>query len=249
MSGHSKWSTIKRSKGIEDAKRGLTFTKLANVITIAAKLGNSGNIDDNPRLRMAVDEAKSVNMPKDNIQRAIDRGLGKLPGQTVEEAVYEGFGPSVDGGKAAFIIECVTDNKLRTLQVIKNIFDRAGGALAGQGSVSFMFDKVGEVKVMSKGGVKDEELLELIDSGARDVEDFEEDGVQKYLLYTSPLELNIVNSKINTMGYVIESSELILKPNTPMKITDTEAAKKVLDFVEKLEEQDDVQKVYSNFEL
>lgn len=116
MSGHSKWSTIKRQKGANDAKRGLTFTKIGNAITIAAKLGNSGDPESNPRLRMALEEARSVNMPKENVQRAIDRGLGKLPGQTLEEVTYEGFGPS----KVAFIVEAVTDNKLRTLAEMKN---------------------------------------------------------------------------------------------------------------------------------
>src|SRR3989344_8337893 len=156
MSGHSKWSTIKRSKGAADIKRGMTFTKLANAITIAAKTGGSGDPNFNPRLRMALEQAKSVNLPKDNIQRAIDRGLGKLPGQTLEEVNYEGFGP----GKAAFILEGVTDNKLRTLQVIKNLFERSGGTLASTGSVSYMFDRVGEIKVVGKNGSSEDEILE-----------------------------------------------------------------------------------------
>lgn len=146
MSGHSKWSTIKRAKGAADIKRGLTFTKVANAITIATKMGGSGDPDSNPRLRMAVDEARGVNMPKDNIQRAIDRGLGKLPGQTLEEVLYEGFGP----GKTAFLVEGVTDNKMRTLQEVKNLFDKNGGSLGGQGSVAYMFDRVGEIRVKSQ---------------------------------------------------------------------------------------------------
>src|SRR3989344_5581753 len=159
MSGHSKWSTIKRQKGVADIKRGQTFTKLANAITIAVKMGGSGDPESNPRLRVEIEEAKSVNMPKENVSRAIDRGLGKLPGQTLEEVVYEGFGP----GRAAFIVEGVTDNKLRTLQEIKNIFERSGGSLAGQGAVSYMFERKGELKVIGKRGNKDEEMLELID--------------------------------------------------------------------------------------
>ena len=118
MSGHSKWSTIKRAKGVADVKRGLTFTKIANAITIAAKIGGSSDPNFNPRLRVAMDSARAVNMPKDNIQRAIDKGFGKLPGQTIEEVLYEGFGP----GGAAFMVEGVTDNKLRTSSEIKNIF-------------------------------------------------------------------------------------------------------------------------------
>src|SRR3989338_257110 len=165
MSGHSKWSTIKRAKGAADIKRGLTFTKVANAITIAVKQGGSGDPDSNPRLRMVMEEAKAVNMPRDNVQRAIDRGLGKLPGQSVEEVLYEGFGPS----KVAFLVEGVTDNKLRTLQEVKNLFERNGGSLAGQGSVAYMFERKGELKVIGKRGNKDEEMLELIDLGAGDI--------------------------------------------------------------------------------
>ncbi|MDD5416039.1 MAG: YebC/PmpR family DNA-binding transcriptional regulator [Candidatus Daviesbacteria bacterium] len=249
MSGHSKWSTIKRQKGVADIKRGQTFTKLANAITIAVKMGGSGDPESNPRLRVVMEEAKSVNMPKENVQRAIDRGLGKLPGQTLEEVVYEGFGP----GKVAFLIEGVTDNKLRTLQEIKNIFERSGGSLAGQGSVAYMFGRVGEIRVRSKGGNAEEEMLELIDLGAKDVEDYIEDnppaGGQMYLVYTESPELNTMGNKITQAGYTVESQELVFKPNTLVSINDPETAKKVLDFIGKLEDLDDVQKVYANFEI
>ena len=123
MSGHSKWSTIKRAKGAADTKRGQTFTKIANAITIASKLGGGGDPESNPRLRMVLEQARGVNMPKENIQRAIDRGLGKLEGQRLEEVVYEGFGP----GRVAFIVEAVTDNKNRTTSAVRNVFDRSGG--------------------------------------------------------------------------------------------------------------------------
>lgn len=245
MSGHSKWSTIKRAKGVADIKRGLTFTKLANAITIAVKLGGSGDTESNPRLRMAADEARSVNMPKDNIQRAIDRGLGKLPGQTLEEVLYEGFGP----GKTAFLIEGVTDNKMRTLQLIKNIFERGGGNMGGQGSVSYMFERKGEIKVQSKGDNLEDEMLELIDLGSQDVEDYNENDIQKYLVYTEGLELNTMSNKITQAGYRVESQELVFKPTTLMHISDAETAKKILDFADKLEELDDVQKVYANFDI
>ncbi|MBI2330507.1 YebC/PmpR family DNA-binding transcriptional regulator [Candidatus Daviesbacteria bacterium] len=245
MSGHSKWSTIKRQKGVADIKRGQTFTKLANAISIAAKMGGSGNPDDNPRLRMIIDEARSVNMPKDNIQRAIDRGLGKLPGQSLEEVLYEGFGPA----KTAFLVEGVTDNKLRTLQEVKNIFERNGGALGGQGSVAYMFDRVGEIRVKGKGGSDEDETLELIDLGAEDIESFEEDGIRKYLVYTEGSELNTMGNKITQAGYGVESQELVYKPNVLVSVNDAEATKKVLDFTEKLEELDDVQKVYANFDI
>lgn len=245
MSGHSKWSTIKRAKGAADIKRGLTFTKIANAITIAVKMGGSGDPQSNPRLRMAADEARGVNMPKDNIQRAIDRGLGKLPGQTLEEVLYEGFGPA----KVAFLVEGVTDNKLRTLQEVKNIFERGGSSLAGQGSVAYMFDRKGEIKVKGKGGSVEDEMLELIDFGAEDVEDYNEENIQKYLVYTEGSELNTMSNKITQGKYGVESQELVFKPNILVPVNDPESAKKVLEFAEKLEELDDVQKVYANFDI
>lgn len=245
MSGHSKWSTIKRAKGAADIKRGQTFTKLANAITIAVKIGGSGDPQSNPRLRMVMEEAKSVNVPKDNVQRAIDRGLGKLPGQTLEEVLYEGFGPA----KVAFMIEGVTDNKLRTLQGVKNLFERAGGNLAGSGAVSYMFDRIGEIKVKGKGGIMDEEMLELIDLGVEDVEDFQDDSIQYYLVYTDATKVTEVSSKITQAGYGVEQAGVVLEPNTLVEIKDKGTAQKVLDFAQKLEEQDDIQKVYTNFDL
>lgn len=245
MSGHSKWSTIKRQKGVADIKRGQTFTKLANAITIAARLGGSGDPGSNPRLRMELENARQVNMPKENIQRAVDRGLGKLPGQVLEEVVYEGFGP----GKVAFYVEGVTDNRLRTHQEIKNLFERSGGSLGGVGSSAYMFDKKGEIRVKSKGVDKEQEMLELIDFGAEDVENFEEAGVQKYLVYIESLELNTMSNKITQSGFGVEEQNLVMKPNVIVKITDQEKAKKLMEFIEKLEDQDDIQKVYANFEI
>ncbi len=246
MSGHSKWSTIKRAKGAADAKRGMTFTKLGNLITQAAKQGGSGDIDSNPRLRIAVETARGVNMPKENIQRAIDKGLGKLPGQTLEEVFYEGYGPA----KVAYIVEGLTDNKLRTLAEVKNLFDRSGGAMATQGSVSFMFDKKGEIIAQSKNPTnKDEELLELIDLGVLDVEDFDDEGVQKYLIYTEVADLNSLSNKITQQGFKVESAEIVYKPTTTVEITDKEQAEKVLGLADRFENHDDIQKVYSNFDI
>ncbi|MBI4040045.1 YebC/PmpR family DNA-binding transcriptional regulator [Candidatus Daviesbacteria bacterium] len=245
MSGHSKWSTIKRQKGAADIKRGLTFTKVANAITIAARLGGSGDPDSNPRLRAALEGARAVNMPKDNVQRAIDRGLGKLPGQTLEEVNFEGFGP----GKVAFIVEGVTDNRLRTLQVVKNLFERSGGNLGGPGSVSYMFAKKGEIRVISKGGEKEDEMLELIDLGAEEVEDYNEDGKQKYLVYVQSPEVFTMGTKITQAGYGVESQEVAFKPTQVVEIKDSDVAKKVIEFAQKLEELDDVQKVYANFDI
>lgn len=245
MSGHSKWSQIKRQKGVADIKRGQTFTKIANTISLAARSSNSGDVDDNPRLRMVLETAKKMNMPKENVQRAIDRGLGKLPGQQLEEVLYEGFGP----GKVAFIIEGVTDNKLRCNQEIKNLFDRSGGNLGGPGSVSYMFDKKGQIRVASKGGSLEDEILELIDLGAEDVDDLEIDREQKYLVYVESPELNTMGTKCTQSGFRVEESEIVYKPNITVNINDEEMAKRVIEFSEKLEELDDVQKVHANFEL
>ncbi len=245
MSGHSKWSTIKRAKGATDAKRGVTFTKLGNAITIASKLGNSGDPDSNPRLRMALEEARSVNMPKENIQRAIDKGLGNLPGQNLEEITYEGFGPA----KAAFFVEVVTDNKLRTLAEMKNLFDRSGGALGANGSTAYMFKKTGEIKVSTKDGNSEDEILEIIDGGAEDVEEFDEEGKAKYLVYTDPTSFSSVLDYLKKQEFIVESAEIIMKPTIFTEVTDKEKAEKVLNFIEKLEDRDDVQKVYANFDI
>ncbi len=241
MSGHSKWSTIKRQKGITDAKRGQVFTKMAMAITLATKLGGSGDLNSNPRLRFALNQAKGVNMPKDNIERAIERGLGKGK-EALEEVTYEGFGPPAGGGKIAYLVEGVTDNKLRTLQEIKNLFERSGGSLAGQGSTAYMFDKIGEIKVTSKGGDKDSEMLELIDLGVEDVED----DIQGYLVYVESPQLNTMSIKLTHLGYGVESCEIVYKPNTTVLITDPDMAKKVVEFAQKLADHPDIQGVYDN---
>ncbi len=253
MSGHSKWSTIKRQKGTADVKRGQAFTKLANVITIAVKAGGSGDPGANPRLRTVLEEAKSLNMPKENIQRAIDRGLAPLRQGSagLEEVTYEGFGP----GKVAFYLEGITDNKLRTLQEIKNLFEKSGGSLGGSGSTAYMFEKLGEIKVKSSPRVeagkkeKEEDMLALIDLGAEDVEDCLEDNIQKYLVYTEGNKIAEVSTKITQAGFEVESAEIIMKPNILQKIEDPETIKKVIEFIQKLEDNPDIQKVYTNFDI
>jgi YebC/PmpR family DNA-binding regulatory protein len=240
MSGHSKWSQIKRQKGINDVKRSGVFTKIGFAITLAAKTSNDGNPDTNPRLRMAIETARGVNMPKENIQRAIDKGLGKLPGQSIEEVLYEGFGP----GRVAFLVEGITDNRLRTNAEIRNLFERNGGNMGNVGSVSYMFDKVGELKIEGKSGDKDEEMLELIDLGAQDVEDFLEDGKQMYLVYVQSPELNTMSTKLTQSWYRVESAQLVFKPNTLVEIDEKEVAEKLMEFLEKLESNEDVQNVY-----
>ena|SRR3989344_717224 len=247
MSGHSKWSTIKRQKGLTDAKRGQAFTKISNVITIAVKLGGGGDPASNPRLRVAIDAARAVNMPKDNIQRAIEKGLGKGK-EGLEEVVYEGFGP----GHVAFIAEGVTDNRLRTNQEIKNLFERNGGNLGNQGSIAYLFEKKGEIRVVSRQSTaisKEDEMLELIDLGAEDVEDYVEDGKQMYLVYTEPTGINTIGHAIADAGYTIEFQDQVMKPLTIQEITQKEVAEKVMAFAEKLEESEDIQKVFTNFDI
>lgn len=249
MSGHSKWSTIKRQKGAKDLKRGMTFTKIANAISFAARAGGSGDPETNPRLRVALEQAKAVNMPKENIQRAIDRGLGKLPGQKMEEVMFEGFAP----GRVGVIIEGVTDNKNRTLSEIRNILERNGGSLASQGAVSYMFEEVGEIKVKTKGGDKEEEMLELIDLGAIDVEEYLEETTQgaqqKYLVYTESSNLSNMSNLITQKGFTVEEASLTMRPKITQEVTDPDVAKKVIELAEKLEELDDVHKVYLNFDI
>lgn len=246
MSGHSKWSTIKRQKGAADIKKGQTFTKMANVITIAAKSGG-GDPESNPRLRVAIEAARAVNMPKENVQRAIDRGLGKLPGQILESVYFEGFGPA----KVAFLVEGVTDNRLRTNQEVKNLFERSSGTLTGQGSTSYMFDKKGEIKIKGKNGSTEQELLELIDLGAEDVEDYKDSYTkeQEYLVYTEISDLTIMSNKITQAGFEVESKEMVFKPNVTVEIHDPGTAQKLITLAERLEEHDDLQKVYANFDI
>lgn len=232
MSGHSKWSTIKRQKGAADIKRGQSFTKVANAITIAVKAGGSGDPGSNPRLRSVLEEAKALNMPKDNIQRAIDRALG-VGKEALEEVTFEGFGP----GGVAFLVEAVTDNRLRTLQEIKNLFERSGGNSAGQGAVAYMFDKLGEIKIS-----KEKDIMTLIDLGVEDVEEIE----QGYLVYVQSPELNTMSTKITQAGFEVESAEIVMKPKIFQKTDDPELIKKVIEFRQNLKELDDVQKVYDN---
>lgn len=235
MSGHSKWSTIKRQKEATDAKRGQLFSKLARAITLAAKAGGT-DLSGNLRLKIAIEQARASNMPKENITRAIERGSGAEAG-SLEEVIYEGYGP----GGVAVIVEAATDNRNRTAQEIKNIFERAGGSLAGPGSVSFQFEQKGLILV-EKGSNPEKTELALIDLGVPDLDETE-DGIEVYI---PPAELAQWREKIVQGEFKIKSAELVYKPRSLVEIQDKERAQKVFQFMEALDGHDDVQKVFAN---
>lgn len=241
MSGHSKWSTIKRQKGVADQKRGQAFTKLAKAIIIAVKSG--GNLTDpaaNFKLRLAIEKAKAVNMPKENIERAIERAKEQEVGQ-LEEVVYEGFGP----GGVAILVEAATDSRQRTAQEIKNIFEKNGGRLGGPGATSYLFGNVGLIS-LKKGNQSADEIMEkVIEAGA---EDLEEAG-EEMLIYTKPDELHRVSETLVAKGIEIIESELTFKPTTFVSINSETEALRILSFMEKLEEVEDVQRVFANFDI
>ena len=241
MSGHSKWSTIKRQKESKDARRGQIFTKLGNAITVAVRAsGGIGDPEKNFKLRLAIEKARGLNMPKETIQRAIKRGEGGKEGNNWSEIVYEGYGPE----GIAIVTEVVTDNRNRTTSEIKNLFERGGGSIASPGAVSFQFKKAGLITV-EKSQKVDDQILSLIDQGAEDVEEAS-DAVE---VYTKPEATRQMREKIEGLDFKVLSEELIMQPVSPVRIEDKAKAEKVLKFMENLEEHDDVQKVYANFDI
>lgn len=242
MSGHSKWSKIKHQKAIGDVSKGLIFTKIANAITIAVR-EHGGNVDPetNFRLRLLIDKAKSANIPKDNINRAIERGSGKGAGNQIEEIIYEGYGP----GGIAILIEAVTDNRARTTSEIKNIFDKSGGKLGEPGSVVFLFNPLGLITTQKTSQNIDEIMMLAIDNGATDVE--EDDN--KALIYTKQEQLMEIKKTLEEKGIPVESAEEILEPFTTIRLIQKEDTDAVISLIDKFEQRDDVQKVYSNFDV
>jgi YebC/PmpR family DNA-binding regulatory protein len=238
MSGHSKWATTKHKKALVDAKRGKIFTKMAKLITIAARDGG-GDPTTNPSLRTAIDNAKSVSLPKENIERAIQKGAGGGDSAKIEEIVYEAYGP----GGMAMIIECLTDNKNRTVAEVKAILNKLGGSFANAGSVAYLFNKKGEIFIdSSKCGKSADEMEEaIIESGA---DDFEKDE-SNYIVYTNQQNLHAVKKALEDAGVIIESAELTYIANTYNEMTESkkDSADKLL---ETLDDLDDVNKVYSN---
>lgn len=241
MSGHSKWSQIKRQKGVADAKRGQAFTKIGNAITVAVIHGGGiANPDDNPRLRLIMEKAREMNMPRDNIKRAIDKALGEGGKGSIEEAVYEGYGPS----GIAVIVEAASDNKQRTFQEVRSIFERFSGTLAGTGAVSYLFKQMGLITVF-KDRSFDEMTLLAADLGAEDVEEAND----LFEIYTDVADLHVVKQKLVDMGFKVSGAEVVRKPVNLLSVTDESAAKRILSFIDSLEESDDVQKVFSNFDV
>ena len=242
MSGHSKWSSIKRQKTATDVKRGQLFTKLGNAVTIAVREGGGGDPEANFRLRLAIEQARAANMPKENIQRAIERGLGKAgAGGGLEEVVYEGYGPA----GVAIIIEAVTDNRNRTTAEVKGVLERAGGSLGGPGSVAWMFSKEGVVTIAQNSKSADEVISAAADAGAEDVAEVA-DGFE---VYTKPEEVNKVRQALAEQGFTVKSFEIANKPNNFVNISDADKAKQLLVLMEKLDSLDEVQKVSANFDI
>ncbi len=239
MSGHSKWSSIKHKKGITDARRGKIFTKLIKEITVAARMGG-GDINSNPRLRTAVQAAKSENMPKDNIERAIKKGTGELEGVFYEESIYEGYGP----GGAAVYIESVTDNKNRAVADIRHILNKAGGNLGSNGCVAWMFEKKGYI-VVENQSVDEDALMEVaIDAGAEDVR---EDN-SNYEIITSPKDFEAVKTAVDNASIPYIVAEITMFPQSTVNLQGKEA-EQMLNLMETLEDCDDVQKVYTNADI
>jgi len=239
VSGHSKWSTIKRKKAVTDARRGKIFTQVIKEITVAAKMGG-GSAESNARLRFAIEKAKAHNMPADNIKRAIQKGTGELPGVNYEDAVYEAYGP----GGVAIIIETVTDNKNRTVSDIRHILERQNGKIASSGSVAFQFHKRGIILV-PKSVVPEDDLLSIVlDAGA---EDMRTEG-EEYTIISTPEGFEAVKQAIEAKSIKVDSAEIHLIADTTVKVEGKDA-ENVLKLMEALEEHDDVQKVHSNFDI
>ena len=238
MSGHSKWSVIKRAKGVTDARRSQVFTKLGHAITVAARLGGP-DPDMNFRLRLAIEKAKAASLPKDNIDRAIAKGAG-TDGKQIEEVTYEGFGP----GGVALVIQTITDNRNRTGAEVRNVFARAGGSLGESGSVAWNFDSRGLISVVSNGQDSDEVALYAIDAGAEDVQ-VGDDTIE---VYTAPGDLEKVKKALEDHKLKVESAESARVPKTTVQL-DEKSAIQMLRLVEKLEALDAVQRVYFNAEF
>lgn len=239
MSGHSKWSTIKRKKGAADAKRGKLFTKVIKEIMVAARMGG-GDINANPRLRTAVLAARAENMPKDNIERAIKKGTGELEGVNYEELTYEGYGP----GGVAMMLEVVTDNKNRTVANVRHVFSKYNGSLGETGCVSWMFEKKGLITI-EKDGADEDRLIEVaLDAGALDVKD----SGKEFEVTTDQASFEEVKKVIEEAGFKYSYAEITMVPQSTVRLSGKEA-EQMLKLMEGLEDSDDVTRVYGNFDI
>jgi YebC/PmpR family DNA-binding regulatory protein len=241
MSGHSKWSTIKHQKEATDAVRGKIFTKLANAIIIAVKQGEGSDPQSNFKLRLMIEKARELNMPKDNIERAIERAKGKIEGAGITEAIYEAFGP----GGVGIIIETASDNKQRTVAELKNILERGGGVLATTGAVSHFFQLVGLITVTPVTKSSDQIMQAALDTGAIDLEE----SPNLVEIYTNPKDLHEIKMTMEKKGIPVSSFELFYRPTTTVPINDSQTASSILKLLSSLEEMEDVQKVFANFEI
>ncbi|SHF40611.1 DNA-binding regulatory protein, YebC/PmpR family [Desulfacinum infernum DSM 9756] len=240
MSGHSKWSTIRHKKAAQDAKRGKIFTKLIKEITVAARMGG-GDPEANPRLRAAIAAAKAENMPKENIERAIKKGTGELEGTAYEEVIYEGYGP----GGVAILVEAMTDNRNRAASEVRHIFSKNGGSLGEAGCVAWMFDKHGLI-VFSKEKVSEEEVMEVaLEAGAEDVRDQED----QFEVVTTVADFEKVKAAFDQRGLVYEMAEVTMVPQTTVRVEDEKTAQQLLRLMDMLEDNDDVQHAYANFDI
>jgi YebC/PmpR family DNA-binding regulatory protein len=241
MSGHSKWAQIKRSKGVNDARRGQLFTRLGREIVVAVREGGGGDVNANFRLRIAVQRARDANMPLDNIERNIKRAMGGGEGMNLEEITYEGYGP----GGTAVLVQTLTENRNRTVADVRNTFNHSGGNMGENGCVDWLFEAKGVIEVELKGHDPDELSLEAIDMGADDVESPVPDD-ENLTIYTDPSELEKVRQALEAQNYHIVSSENTIIAKTKMELKEEKVAHQIMRLIEKLEDLDDVQNVYTN---
>ncbi len=243
MSGHSKWATTKHRKGAVDAKRSALFSKLTRIITVAAKSGGDPNPENNASLAAAIAKAKSYSLPKDKIETAIKKAFGAgADAANYDEVIYEGYGPA----GVALYVEALTDNRNRTAADVRAAFTRAGGNLGATGSVAFQFERKGQLLIEKSAAMDEDELMLLVaDAGGEDLED---GGDEEWVVYTAPADMPAVSKALEAAGVAVKGAELVMEPTTPTAIT-VEDAKKVMRLVDRLEESDDIQNVYTTMDL
>ena len=240
MSGHSKWANIKRRKGAVDAKRGKIFTRLITEITVAARMGG-GDVEGNPRLRSAVTTAKAENMPKDNISRAIKKGTGEIAGEIYEEILYEGYGP----GGVAVLVECMTDNRNRTVADVRHYFAKSNGNLGENGCVAWMFEKKGQIQV-DKKTIGEDQLMDMaLEAGAEDVVEDE----NEFQVLTAPEAFDSVKESLIQAGVKVLDSSVAMIPKNTVEVTEETVARALIKLLDNLEDHDDVQNVSANFDI